>query len=147
MARTVERTIDIDASVDKVWATFAEFDRWPEWNPFVVELKGSFRVGDRLEARIQPPGGRPMTFKPEVLVYEPERELRWVGHVLVPGVFDGEHSFRFDSIGEDRTRLTQSEIFRGALVWLLMGKKGLDRTVRGFEALNQALKQRVENDS
>lgn len=144
MARAIESIIEIDAPVDEVWVTFSDFARWPEWNPFVVDLRGTFEVGRRLEARIQPPGGRSMTFKPTVLVFEPERELRWIGRLVVPGVFDGEHAFRFEPLGESRTRFTQSEVFRGILVPLLMGAKGYDRTSRGFEASNQALKERVE---
>lgn len=144
MAKLLETSIEIDAPVEDVWATFGDFARWPEWNPFVVELTGTFEVGERLEARIQPPGGRGMTFKPTVVAYEPPRELRWVGHVLFPGVFDGEHRFVLERIGESRTRFTQSEEFRGALVWLFMGTTGKTRTTLGFEALNRALKERVE---
>jgi hypothetical protein len=34
-----------------------------------------------------------MTFRPTVLNAETNRELRWLGHLLAPGLFDGEHSF------------------------------------------------------
>ena len=45
-----------------------------------------------------------MTFKPRVLNAEPERELRWLGHLLVPGLFDGEHSFTIEPLQENRVR-------------------------------------------
>ena len=38
-----------------------------------------------------------MTFKPTVLAVHPERELRWLGRFILPGLFDGEHSFRIES--------------------------------------------------
>jgi hypothetical protein len=145
MARTIDTTIEIDAPIEKVWAEFADFERWPEWNPFIVELGGEVAAGGRLDVRMQPPGGKAMTFRPEVLEFAPERELRWLGRVLLPGVFDGEHRFRLESVGDDRTRFTQSEKFRGVLAGLLMRGKMLERTARGFEAMNQALKRRVEN--
>ena len=37
-----------------------------------------------------------MTFKPVLLTVKPARELRWRGSLVLPGVFDGEHSFLLD---------------------------------------------------
>jgi len=111
-----------------------------------VDIQGIVSVGEKLAVRIQPPGGKAMTFKPEVLELKPESELRWVGRLLVPGVFDGEHQFRLESIGEGRTRFSQSEEFRGFLVGLLMRKAMSDRTTQGFNDMNQALKIRVETN-
>ena len=54
-----------------------------------------------------------MTFRPTVLKVEPNREFRWLGHLLVPGLFDGEHSFTIEPLGESRVRFTQREIFTG----------------------------------
>ena len=39
-----------------------------------------------------------MTFRPEVLRCEPGRELRWLGHFLVPGLFDGEHAHLLEGL-------------------------------------------------
>jgi hypothetical protein len=84
-----------------------------------------------------------MTFQPVVLVAESERELRWRGHLGVPGLFDGEHSFVIEPLGEQRVRFTQSEQFGGVLLPLLA--RMLDSaTLQGFEAMNQALKARCE---
>ncbi|MEA2131661.1 MAG: hypothetical protein QOJ85_4552 [Solirubrobacteraceae bacterium] len=91
---------------------------------------------------IAPPGGRTMTFKPTVLSAEAGRELRWLGRFLVPGLFDGEHSFRLEELAGGRTRLTQAERFRGLLVGPLSGT--LEKTRLGFEQMNRALKQRAE---
>ncbi len=85
-----------------------------------------------------------MNFKPSVLSVRPERELRWLGHLLVPGIFDGEHYFLLEPIGEDRTRLTQGEKFSGLLVGLLGST--LAATGAGFKAMNTALRQQVERD-
>ena len=83
-----------------------------------------------------------MMFKPTVLVVEPERELRWIGRLLLPGIFEGEHSLRIDPIDERRSRFTQAERFSG----LAVGAFGslLKRTARGFERMNAALKERSE---
>jgi hypothetical protein len=86
-----------------------------------------------------------MRFKPAVLAVRPERELRWLGHLLVPGVFDGEHYFLLEPIGSERTRLTQGEKFSGLLVRPLGGM--LSATEAGFKAMNAALKEQAERAS
>jgi hypothetical protein len=59
----------------------------------------------------------------------------------MPGLFDGEHGFRIEPIAGG-CRLHHSEEFRGILVTLFGAM--LESTARGFVALNDALKQRVE---
>ena len=56
---------------------------------------------------IQPPGSGGMRFRPSLLVVSPLRELRWKGKLLVPGLFDGEHSFTLES-GPDGSVLAES---------------------------------------
>jgi hypothetical protein len=62
----------------------------------------------------------------------------------VPGIFDGEHYFLLEPIGENRTRLTQGEKFSGLFVGLLGGT--LAAAATGFKAMNTALKQQAERD-
>ena len=57
-----------------------------------------------------------MTFRPTVLKVEPNREFRWLGHLLFPGLFDGEHIFTIEPLGEGHVRFTQREVFTGLLV-------------------------------
>jgi len=83
-----------------------------------------------------------MTFKPTVLGVEPERELRWRGRLLLPGIFDGEHILHVEPLDEARSRFTQAERFSGILVGLFQGT--LEKTELGFEQMNAALKARAE---
>jgi hypothetical protein len=85
-----------------------------------------------------------MLFCPTVLVAEPNRELRWLGHLLLPGIFDGEHSFVVEPLGEGHVRFIQRERFKGLLVPFL--SKMLDGDIsRGFNEMNRALKLRAES--
>lgn len=142
MVRSISSAIEIDAPPEAVWRELADTGSYGDWNPFVRRLDGELTAGARLEVEITPPEGRAMTFRPKVLAAKPGRELRWRGHLLVPGLFDGEHSFVIEPLGEGRSRLTQSERFSGLLVRPLGG--GLGKTERGFEAMNLALKARAE---
>ena len=86
-----------------------------------------------------------MTFKPTVRAVEASRELRWLGLLLLPGVFDGEHSLRIEPLDGGRSRFVQSESFSGLVVGLVKGT--LAKTEDGFEQMNTALKARVEQAS
>ncbi len=144
MSRTHElrHEVEIDASPAAVWAVLTDTDAYPDWNPFVRRLSGELREGARIEAQIAPPNGRSMTFKPTVLTAEPDRELRWLGRFLLPGLLDGEHSFRIEPVAGGRARFIQPERFSGILSGLL--GTTLDKTQHGFEQMNSALKLRVE---
>jgi len=135
--------IEIQASPDRVWQLLTDFSSFPQWNPFIRRASGSANLGEKLEVIIQPSGASAMTFRPTVLKAEPQRELRWLGHLLIPGLFDGEHIFTIESLGPNRVRFTQREIFTGLLVPLF--GRSLDKdTQRGFEEMNQALKVKAE---
>ena len=138
--------IEIDASAKRVWEVLTDFASYPQWNPFIRHISGRPAPGERLQARLEPPGGRAMTFKPKVLTAEPNRELRWLGHLLVPGVFDGEHSFTIEPLEENRVRFRQREAFKGLLV-PLFARSLESNTQRGFEEMNHALKERAETAS
>ena len=135
--------IEINATPERVWQILTDFDALPEWNPFMRRASGEVEVGARLEVFLQPSDGRGMTFKPTVVEATPNREFRWLGHLGVRGLFDGEHSFTIEPLGENRVRFVQRESFRGLLVPLLLLMVGKD-TRRGFEEMNQALKTRAE---
>ncbi len=51
-----------------------------------------------------------------VLSFEPNKELRWLGHLLVTGLFDGEHRFELIDNGNGTTTFRHSETFNGILV-------------------------------
>jgi hypothetical protein len=106
-------------------------------------LEGDVSVGARIQVYIEPSGGKGMLFSPTVLVAEPNRELRWLGHLWLPGLFDGEHSFAIETLDEGNVRFIQRERFKGLLVPFL--SKTLDGDIsRGFNEMNRALKLQAE---
>lgn len=135
--------IEIDSSAERVWHVLTNFAAFPQWNPFIRKASGDIQVGASLEVRIQPSGARGATFRPKVLKVEPKRQLRWVGHLRIPGLFDGEHIFTIEQLTPNRVRFVQRENFTGLFVPFL--SRSLDRdTKRGFEEMNQALKSQAE---
>lgn len=135
--------IEIEASAERVWRILTDFAKFSEWNPFIRQMSGEPKTGARLQVRLEPPGGRAVTFKPKLLNVELNRELRWLGRLWIPGLFDGEHSLTIEPLDEKRVRFIQREKFTGLLVPFMA--KSLDRDARrGFEEMNRALKERSE---
>jgi hypothetical protein len=142
MAKTLRTQADIEASKESVWSVLTDFQAYPQWNPFIKSISGEARPGARLDVHIQPPAQRGITLHPRVLSAVPGRELKWLGHLLLPRIFDGEHHFLIHEMTADRVSFVQQEIFKGMLV-PFTGKM-LESTRRGFEQMNEALKKRAE---
>jgi hypothetical protein len=143
MAKQLHAEVEIGATPDRVWEVLTDFAAYQDWNPFIVQAAGQAVPGTRLELHMRLSGRRPTTIRPEVLEADPARRFRWLGRVLVPGVFDGEHTFTIEPAGPGRARLTQHEEFRGLLAPLVV-KLIAKPTLASFHQMNQALKTRVE---
>jgi len=142
VVKTIETQIEIDAPAERVWRALTDFDSMPSWNPHITSLEGRAERGARLRVRIEQPGGGGMTFTAKVLSAEPDRELRWLARLPVPGLFSGEHYFEIQPRDDGRLLFTQGELFRGLLVPLLGSV--LRKTERGFGEMNRALKELAE---
>ncbi len=139
----LDTQIEINAGAARVWSILMDFPGYARWNPFVRSIEGLAKIGEPLRVFIQPPGSRGMRFRPTVLAVEPERELRWKGKLVVPGLFDGEHFFVLEPSSAARLILRHGEAFTGLLVPLL--RRSLDGATRqGFIAMNEALKREAE---
>jgi hypothetical protein len=135
--------IEFDGTPDEIWAVLADLPAHSGWNPFIRRIDGELRVGGKLDVRLQPVDERGITMHPTVLAADPSRELRWIGHLVVRGIFDGEHRFLIEEAGPGRVRFVQSERFGGILLPLLWRKLRDGGTAKGFRAMNEALARRV----
>ncbi len=93
--------ISITAPPGRVWHLLTDFASYPMWNPFIRRASGELKEGAQLEVYLKPSGAKGMTFRPRVLKAEPNRELRRLGHFLIPGLFDGEHIFTIEPLKPD----------------------------------------------
>ncbi|MCF6509067.1 SRPBCC domain-containing protein [Blastococcus sp. MG754426] len=142
MQHPIETGIDIAAPPGTVWAHLTDLASYAEWNPFIPSAAGTAAVGARLSMRLQPPGGRALPIRPEVTEVVPGEVFEWLGHLGVPGLFDGRHRFELTAVPSG-TRLVQSESFSGLLVRPLKGF--LDgATLAGFREMDAALARRSE---
>jgi hypothetical protein len=138
----IRSEIEIEASAAIVWGVLTDFATFPEWNPFMRSARGELTQGQQISVTMQPPGHGASTFRPTLLSVDAGRSFRWRGHLVVPGIFDGEHVHELEVLGPQRTRYVQREQFRGLLVPFVGGM--LKDTERGFGEMNAALKVRAE---
>jgi hypothetical protein len=141
-SKELSSEILIDSSAKQLWELITDFKDFPLWNPFIRRATGEIKVGARLEVFIQPSGTKGMTFRPEVLKVDPNHELRWLGRLYLPRLFDGEHVLIIEPSSENCVKFVQREKFKGLLV--PFARSLLRDTQRGFWEMNKALKQKAE---
>ncbi len=135
-------SVDIHAPDTQVWQVLTDFSHYPQWNPYIRQASGELRTGAQLYIFNQSSGTDGISFRPTVLKVEPNRELRWLGYVYLPGLFDGEHIFTIKRLDGTHVHFAQCEIFTG--IGVPIEAHSLDtETQRDFEAMNRALKARV----
>lgn len=144
MVRELRSEVEIAAAPVRVWRVLVDFASYPNWNPFILSIDGAPTVGGRLVVTLRRGTDSTVRFRPRLLACREGSELRWLGQLIVPGLFDGEHVFELSPVGTHATRLVQRETFRGLLVPLLW--RTLEReTLPRFREMNEALRARVES--
>ncbi|WP_214020031.1 SRPBCC domain-containing protein [Methanoculleus sp.] len=143
LVREVRAETVIAAPPAVVWQVLTDFAAYPDWNPFILSIEGKPWVGTRLTVEIRPPGRKSMRFRPKMLRVAKDHELRWIGRVLIAGLFDGEHRFTIIPEG-DGSLFVQAEVFTGLLVPVVDFTGTLRATHLGFLLMNRALRERAE---
>lgn len=139
--RELKTEIMIDAPPAIVWAVISNPAGYRDWNPFLVSMEGELVEGATLTNRMKPSKGSEMTFRPTVLKVVPERELRWLGRLLLPRLFDGEHYFLLHP-QDGGTRLVHGENFHGIGLWFMQ----VEKFRADFDGMNAVLKEKAENE-
>ena len=142
--REIRTEIEINASREEVWDALTDLSAYPDWNPFIKKGQGEIAVGGMLNLSVRPPGAIGKTIKPKVVEVEPGRRLTWVGHALLPGIFDGERYFVLEDFGDGLTRVIHGERFTGFLTPVMQAMRVLRSARVGAVMMNLALKERLE---
>lgn len=136
--KEIKTSIHIKASPEKVWNILTDTAQYPNWNPFITSLDGDLVVSQKVKINA---GG--MNFQPTVLVFEKNKELRWLGKLLFNGLFDGEHIFQIIDHKNGTITFKHEEQFNGLLVGPLA--KQLDTDIKAkFVQMNEKLKELAE---
>jgi len=139
LPKEIKTEILINSNPSKIWNVLMDFENYPKWNPFIRSVYGQPATGTKISAKLEPPDTKGMTINPTILEKDNERKFRWIGHLIFPGLFDGEHIFELIDNKNGTTTFVQRELFKGLLV-PLFNKFLYVNTRRGFEQMNQQLK-------
>jgi hypothetical protein len=137
----VEDRIGIQAPAELIWEVIFDLRRWHEWNPTYTQAEGQVRIGEVLTLTLALPGQSPQVIRPRVLDWVPNEQLHWQLSMM-GGLIK---TLRYIEISRLETGciVDNGEIF-GGFMGPSLGKR-MGRTVRrGFQAMNEALKERAE---
>jgi uncharacterized protein YndB with AHSA1/START domain len=86
MSDKIEKRIELDAPVSKVWRALTDHREFGSW--FRVELEAPFVVGQVAQGKITYPGYEHVTWKATVTKIEPERlfAFTWHPYAIDPAV-------------------------------------------------------------
>lgn len=146
--------VDIHAPAEAVWETMVDFERYGEWNPFLVRietvrLSPEPQVGERLTLHVewqdeqggeQRSGERLTVYQAPVDGQDGELSYRFTGWAHGLGLVRATRVQKVSTLPNGDTRYSSVEVFRG----LLSRAIPLARVQRGFEVHAQALKSTVE---
>ncbi len=130
-------TIRIAATPSQVWDVLTDTAAYPQWSPH-MRLVGRLAPGSVIE-HVEIDGNDRTVFWPRLLVVRPDRELRWLGRIAMPGVLDAEHFFLLQP-SRRSTLMTQGEHLHGIGLWFF----DPDALRSSFDEMNAALKMRVQ---
>jgi hypothetical protein len=120
-----------------------DVDHFHDWNPFIRDARGATSLGSTLRLRVRPQLPLRVVFHATVIARDEPHQLRWRGQLLTPWLGSGDHTFEIESLGNGRSRFVQRESFAGLLPRLAT-RLLVREAERGFTAMNEALKVRVE---
>ena len=140
---SIETKILIESNIENVWQEFINFEEYKNWNPAIYEVTGNLKENEIIKIVVNA-NGSTMVFKPKILKYKENSELRWLGKLFIPKIFDGEHYFIVKDNFDGTSTFIHGENFSGVLIPFFT-KMILD-TKKNFEAMNEELKKRAEND-
>ena len=137
----IRTAVEIEAPAQEVYATLADFDAYPQWNPYHRRVDGEFREGAALTIHVVRPDGKEVEVPPHMIRIEENREITWGGGIR--GIFYGVHRFLLEPVGARHTFLRHDEDFSGIAV----GFADLppDVIAEGYHQMNMALKQHLES--
>lgn len=135
-------SIEIPASIDRVWQVLTALDRYAEWNPFIVRVDGGATpvLGGRLVLHVKWEQGGGASSGELVTRVEPPRASavlawRFTGVLPTLGLVRAERLQTLTRLDDTRTRYESVETFHG----LLAGFVPLAKVQRGFERQAEAL--------
>lgn len=141
MAKSIRTSIDIKASVDKVWTILTEFDKYNKWNPFILTVIGIPEVGNILRMGILPPNSKGIIYKAKVITRVEKKEFSWLSKLPISGIGMGKHTYELKENENGVTTFVHKEDIKCMFVPFY----NFSNIIQGFNLMNEKLKEIAEN--
>jgi hypothetical protein len=141
--KSIQTEIIIEAPQETVWNIIQDFEKYSDWNPFIIKVQGKASKGEQIEITLKPDGQEPQVFNPVLLSCSPNNKLCWRGVIRAGWLFQGTHYLILERTDNNHTRFIHGETFSGILTRTFLRKRG-ESITKGFRAMNTALKQKAE---
>jgi hypothetical protein len=149
---TMQTRVEINAPAERVRTVLYDFEEYPKWNPYIVNVDGVVAVGNQVYLTVKPVGEPEVTGSAKVTSMTRDR-LSWDGvgmsqvesgpvTLAIPGVLSAKHDFIIEESGPNRTVFRNNVKWSGAAIPLLDMKP----LAAGLDAMNTALKARAEEN-
>ncbi|WP_028936230.1 SRPBCC domain-containing protein [Pseudonocardia spinosispora] len=145
MRYTVESvTVEIGAPSEFVWDVLIDYRRYPEWNPYTVEVATTLVVGEPIDLTLPNPDGSPGTFvnREYIRVVDRPRLLRYDTGEEMPGMFAVRDQW-IEQLAPARCSYVTTDTFSGEHAAWVMEKSG-PWVKAGFDSVAEALRVRAE---
>ncbi|HEY0975505.1 MAG TPA: SRPBCC domain-containing protein [Solimonas sp.] len=142
---TIDRTLEIDAPVETVWAVLTDFSRYGEWNPFVPEARCELRPGGALEMQVKLRGeqGKSQFQREWVNAVTPGRSFSYSMKPVPLGTLRSLRVQTLHPLDDGRTRYVSHFEIDGWLQPLVARSFGAGMR-SGFEGMALGLKRQAE---
>ena len=142
----IKHEIEINATTEKVWSVIVDFDNYKNWNTQLTYLGGEVKPNGKLHLKLAAEGSAPYEFKPDISYWEDRKRFAWIAKTGMKRVFDGEHFFELQDLGNGKTLLINREEYRGILSLLFEQLPMMKNAPRGFEKMNLEFKSYIESN-
>ncbi len=138
----IDNEVEINASAAEVWKVITDFDRYPEWNPFVVAAQSSLKPGDPIDMKVKLLG--PVQRQVEIILEV--NEGKGFSYQMKPfpwGALSSRRSHEIIELDAQRCRYKSHFQLQG---WMMPLVRGLMKgpLQRGFSGMTDAIRQRAE---
>lgn len=141
----IKKEVVIDASRDRVWEAVTNFEEYDQWNTQLQFLGGEVKPRGKLHLKLDIEGTEPYEFKPSISHWDENNRLAWLAITGIRGIFDGEHFFELEKHDENQTKLINREVYSGVLSLIIKNLPMMREAPKGFDKMNQELKNYIEN--
>ncbi len=136
--REVSASAEIDAPIDRVWATLVDFERYPTWNRFTPEVHATLEVGAPVHMQVDMPRRSRRRMTEWINRVDPPRTLCWGVHLGSRWLLCANRWQQLETLDEDRTRYHTVDRLSGLLAPLVMLLYG-EPMRRGFQSVADGL--------